>query len=195
MFLADNGGCAETPGGNDPAQIPGPKEFYSHCGPGWAYAQNTPFRRYKQWVHEGGISTPFIVRWPGKVKPDTMTSQVGHIIDVLPTCAEIAGTNYPKDPETTLPVDGLSLLPIFEGKTREPHKTLYWEWAGNRAIRERQWKLCWDKGVKKWELYNVETDRTENNDLAKYNGKRVEDMSEAWYAWAEKTGVKNLNKE
>ncbi|MCA9071668.1 MAG: arylsulfatase, partial [Planctomycetaceae bacterium] len=171
MFLSDNGGCAETPGGNDPKQIPGPKEHYAHCGPGWAYAQNTPFRRYKQWVHEGGISTPFIVRWPGKVKPNTMTNQVGHIIDILPTCAELAETTYPKTykEEDILPVEGLSLLPILQDKKREPHKTLFWEWAGNRAIRERQWKLCWDKGVKKWELYNIETDRGETNNLAQYN--------------------------
>ena len=197
MFLSDNGGCAETPGGNDPKQVPGPKEFYSHCGPGWAYAQNTPFRRYKQWVHEGGISTPFIVRWPGKIKPDTMTNQVGHIIDILPTCAELAGTSYPKEynSQEILPVEGLSLLPVFQDKSREPHKTLAWEWAGNRSIRQRQWKLCWDKGVKKWELYNVETDRGETNDLADYNPRRVKEMSEAWYAWAESTGVKNLQRE
>ncbi len=193
MFLADNGGCPETPGGNDPKTLPGPKEFYSHVGPGWAYAQNTPFRRYKATVHEGGISTPFIVRWPGKIKPDTMTDQVGHIIDVLPTCAELAGATYPVEynGEAILPVEGLSLLPVFEAKTREPHKTLYWEWGGNRAIRERQWKLVWDKGVKKWELYNVETDRTETNDLAEHNPHRVKAMSESWQAWAEKTGVKN----
>ncbi len=193
MFLSDNGGCAETPGGNNPEQIPGPKEFYTHVGPGWAYAQNTPFRRYKQWVHEGGISTPFIVRWPGHVKPDTLTNQVGHIIDILPTCADLGGTTYPKtyNVEDILPVEGLSLLPIFQGKKREPHKTLYWEWAGNRAIRQRQWKLCWDKGVKKWELYNIETDRTETNDLAQYNRNRVQEMTEAWFDWAETTGVKN----
>lgn len=197
MFLSDNGGCAETPGGNDPKQVPGPKEFYSHCGPGWAYAQNTPFRRYKQWVHEGGISTPFIVRWPGKVKRNTLTNQVGHIIDILPTCAELAGTSYPKSygGQEILPVEGLSLLPIFQDKKRDPHKTLYWEWSGNRAIRERQWKLCWDKGVKAWELYNIETDRTETNNLAKYNRRRVDEMAEAWYAWAEKTGVKNVKRQ
>ncbi len=193
MFLSDNGGCAETPGGNDPKQIPGPKEFYAHCGPGWAYAQNTPFRRYKQWVHEGGISTPFIVRWPEYIKPNTWTDQVGHIIDVLPTCAELGGAKYPEthQDQKILPVEGLSLLPVLEAKKRDPHKTLCWEWAGNRAIRQRQWKLCWDKGKKEWELYNIETDRTETNDLAKYNARRVEQMSADWQAWAEKTGVKN----
>ena len=121
---------------------------------------------------------------------------VGHIIDILPTCAELAGTSYPQthNGQDILPVEGLSLLPIFQAKKRPPHKTLYWEWAGNRSLRERQWKLCWDKGIKKWELYNVETDRTETNDLAQYNRKRVKDMSEAWYAWAEKTGVRNLKR-
>ena len=78
-------------------------------------------------------------------------------------------------PHDELPVEGKSLTTVFEGKTRPAHKSLYWEWAGSRAMRQRQWKLCWDKGVKKWELYNVETDRTETNDLAKYNRRRVED--------------------
>jgi arylsulfatase len=197
MFLADNGGCPETPGGNDPKNLPGPREFYSHVGPDWAAAQNTPFRRYKSTVHEGGISTPLIVRWPGKIKPDTMTDQVGHVIDLLPTCAALGGASYPEkyNGQDILPVEGLSLLPIFEGQTREPHKTLYWEWSGNRAIRQRQWKLVWDKGIKKWELYNVETDRTETNDLAKFNLPRVKAMTEAWNAWAERTGVKNQERE
>ena len=96
LFLADNGGCAETPGGNDPQQVPGPKEFYSHVGPGWATASNTPFRRYKQYCHEGGIATPLVARWPSTIQAGYRTEQVGHIIDFLPTFLEMAECRIPR---------------------------------------------------------------------------------------------------
>ena len=159
---------------------------------GWAYAQNTPFRRYKSWVHEGGISTPLIVRWPGVVKPNSITHQVGHIIDWLPTCADLAGAEYPKERNGNAidPVDGLTLRPILEGKSRPGHKTLYWEWSGNRAVREGKWKLCWDRKVKHWELYDLVADRTETTDLAQRHPDRVAALSGKWFAWAEKTGLR-----
>ena len=192
LFLSDNGGCAETPGGEDPAQIPGPEEYYAHCGPGWAFAQNTPFRRYKQWVHEGGISTPLIARWPGVVEPGTIDRQVGHIIDLMPTLCEVAGIDYPSsfDGNELIPVEGLSLLPVLRGEPREPHDALFWEWAGNRAVRAGDWKLAWDRKVKRWELYDLAADRTETNDLAAEHPDRVAAMADAWQDWARRTGVR-----
>jgi arylsulfatase A-like enzyme len=192
LFLSDNGGCAELPGGEDPSRIPGPEESYVTCGPGWAYAQNTPFRRFKTWVHEGGIATPLIVRWPGVVAPNTINRQVGHIIDLLPTFLDLAGHSYPGtfQGHPIQPVEGISLLPLFQGRSRPDHETLYWEWAGNRAIRQGRWKLAWDKTVRRWELYDVEADRTEINDLARDEPDRVRRMSAAWTAWADRTGVK-----
>jgi arylsulfatase len=191
MFLSDNGGCAEQAGGDDPTNIPGPKEHYVSCGAGWAYAQNTPLRRYKAWVHEAGISTPLIVRWPGVVKSGSMTSQPGHIIDLLPTCLEIAGKEYPttRQDQSIEPMEGASLLPIFRGQTRTPHASLYWEWSGNRAVRQGDWKLAWDNTVNRWELYDLAADRTETNDLAGRDAQRVEQMSRDWTAWAARTGV------
>jgi arylsulfatase len=191
MFLSDNGGCAERPGGDDPHRIPGPKEYYTHCGPGWAWAQNTPFRRYKQYCHEGGISTPFIVRWPGVVKPNSLTNEVGHIIDLLATCVEVAGAEYPDTFEghRILPTEGLSLVPILKEGKRAPHDRLFWEWNGSRAVREGDWKLSWDRGVKRWELYNLVADRTETDDLSGSDPEKVKEMSAAWRRWAEETGV------
>ena len=191
LFLADNGGCAETPGGEDPTRIPGPKEDYTHCGPGWAYAQNTPFRRFKQWVHEGGISTPLVVRWPGVVTPGTTERQVGHIIDVMPTLCELAGTDYPsaRDGVAVLPVEGRSLVPVLRGEGRVGHDALFWEWTGNRAVRMGDWKLAWDKKVKAWELYDLAADRTEMHDLAGQYPDRVEAMAAAWVDWAGRTGL------
>ena len=192
MFLSDNGGCAENPGGTDTRRVPGPKEYYVAAGRPWAYAQNTPFRRYKSWVHEGGIATPLVARWPGVVKPGSMTDQVGHVIDFMPTFCEIAGTQYPKEHrgKPILPCEGKSLLPVLGGGTRPGHETLCWEWAGNRAVRQGKWKLVWEKAQRRWELYDLAADRTETNDLAGRLPERVEPMRADWEAWARKTGVK-----
>jgi arylsulfatase len=191
MFLSDNGGCAENPGGTVTSRVPGPKEYYVACGRPWAYAQNTPFRRYKAWVHEGGIATPLVARWPGVIKPDTITHQVGHIIDFMPTCIELAKTEYPEEynAQEIIPVEGQSLVPIFRSETRRGHDTLCWEWAGNRAIRRGKWKLVWDKQFRQWELYDLAADRTETNDLSRQSPEPVKAMSEAWLAWAEETGL------
>ena len=192
MFLSDNGGCAELPEGANFPHPAGPKEYYTSCGPGWGWAQNTPFRRYKSWVHEGGVSTPLIVRWPGVVEPDTFTNQVGHVIDFMPTCIELAGTRYPDTfgGNSILPAEGKSLVPIFRGQSRQPHETLCWYWAGNRAVRQGKWKLVWEKSARRWELYDLEADRTELDDLADRQPERVEQMSQLWLAWAEQTEVK-----
>lgn len=193
MFLSDNGGCAEEPGGRDPGKRrPGPADDYVAVGPAWGWAQNAPFKRYKSWVHEGGVNTPFIVRWPGKVKPNLITDAVGHINDIMPTLCELAGTKYPeifKD-KPILPCEGISLLPVFENKERKGHKTLCWEWSGNRAIRKGDWKLVWDKRQKKWELYDMSKDRTETQDLADTQPDRVKAISAEWFDWAKKTGLK-----
>ena len=192
LFLSDNGGCAERPGGEDPRRIPGPGQYYTTCGPGWAHAQNTPFRRYKSWMHEGGISTPLIARWPKTIKAGTMTKQVGHIIDFMPTFAELAGAKYPgsRKGQAILPVEGKSLAPVFRGKKRKGHETLYWEYAANRAIRQGDWKAAWDRGVRRWELYNLADDRTESNDLASKHPDRTAEMSRQWLAWAKRTGAR-----
>ncbi|MCA9269922.1 MAG: arylsulfatase [Planctomycetales bacterium] len=189
LFLSDNGGCAETPGGNDPQQVPGPKEFYSHVGPGWAHAQNTPFRRFKSWSYEGGISTPLIARWPSVIERGGMTNQVGHLIDFMPTFLEVAGAEYPRsrDGQEILPAEGLSLAPIFHGKQRDGHEWLYWEWSGSRAVRHGDWKLVGGRGAKSWELYDVAADRTETTNLAEKHPDVVAEMAQRWNDWAERT--------
>lgn len=192
MFLSDNGGCAEEPGGRNTQAIPGPKDFYTAVGPAWGWAQNAPFRRYKSWVHEGGISTPFIARWPKVIKGNTMTNEVAHLIDLMATCVDIGKAEYPKTYKGNeiLPLEGLSIAPILRGEKRQGHETLCWEWSGNRAIRQGKWKLVWDKLVKEWELYDVVGDRTEMTNLAASAPKRTEAMAEDWFTWADRTGVR-----
>ena len=191
LFLSDNGGCSEQYGHDSPGYIPGKQEHYTTCGPGWAFAQNTPFRRFKTWMHEGGISTPLIVRWPSVVQPNTLTRQVGHIIDFMPTFLDAAGGTYPTEfnGHPISPVEGKSLMPVFQGKRREGHGTLWWEFTGNRAVREGDWKLVWDKKVKDWELYHLLHDRTEMTNLAEQYPERVRSMALSWKHWAIRTGA------
>jgi arylsulfatase A-like enzyme len=186
MFLSDNGSSGEEAGGRMTSQLAGPKSSYMNVGPGWGYAHNTPFRRYKTWVHEGGISTPFIVRWPGVVKADTLTHQVGHIIDVLPTCLELAGAQHPREfnGRKTLPVEGRSLVPAFKGKIVPQPDLLFWEQDGNRAVRQGKWKLVWAFDLKHWELYDVEADRTETKDLVSKHPEKVKELAAAYDRWA-----------
>ncbi len=194
MFLSDNGGCTEEPGGRDDTQEPGVVSTYTAVGPSWGWAQNAPFRRYKSWVNEGGISTPMIVRWPSQVKAGTKTNQVGHIIDVVPTCLEVAGA----EPlavmleKKTEPLEGLSLLPILRGETRTAPDELCWEWSGNCAIRRGDWKLVWDTALKpsKWELFDLEADRAELHDLAGTKPDLVKELADAYTKWATNTGRK-----
>ena len=195
LFLSDNGGCAETPGGNDPKQVPGPKEFYSHVGPGWATASNTPWRRYKQYCHEGGISTPLLARWPACIQPGSRSDQVGHIIDFMPTFLEMAKITYPDQHPAfnakTIPLEGRSLVPTFEGKPRSARGNLYWHWSTNKAVRQDDWKLAWDKHEKRWELYDLSVDRTEAHDLAFDHPELVDSLARQWESWAKMTGVKS----
>jgi arylsulfatase len=192
LFLSDNGGCTEEPGGRDDTQQPGIVNTYTAVGPGWGWAQNTPFRRYKSWVNEGGISTPFIARWPGQVKAGTMTGQLAHIIDVLPTCLELAGAEPLAEinGEKTKPLEGHSLVPILRGKTRPAPEELCWEWSGNCAIRRGPWKLVWDTLSRplKWELYDMEADRTELHNLSDEKPELVKDLADAYTSWAKATG-------
>jgi arylsulfatase len=195
FFLSDNGGCSEEPGGRNVKAIPGPKEFYTAVGPAWGWAQNSPFKKHKSWVHEGGICTPMIACWPDKIPAGVINRNPGHIIDFMATCIDLAGSEYPLSYKghNIEPLEGKSLLPLLEGKHREPHEMLAWFWAGNRAIRKGDWKLVWDSRVKAWELYDLREDRCETVDLAKEQSERVASLAQAWIDWADETG--NLSKE
>jgi arylsulfatase A-like enzyme len=195
LFLADNGGCAEGgPVGFDNRKNglpPGGVDSYMSYGLSWANASNTPFRRYKHWVHEGGISTPLIANWPSVIKnAGSLTHQPGHIIDIMATCLDTAGIEYPKTYKgnALTPLEGKSLLPIFEGKQREPHEAIHWEHEGNRAVRQGKWKLVAIHG-KAWELYDLEADRTELNDVAGKHPEKVEQLKTLYRNWANRCGV------
>jgi arylsulfatase len=191
LFLSDNGGCAEiiARSAKPDAQVGTADSFLSY-GVGWANASNTPFRLYKHWVHEGGIATPLIAHWPAVITKPGLTDQPGHVIDLMATCADVAGAEYPKkfkDHDIT-PLEGKSLRPIFEGKTRPGHEAIFWEHEGNKAVRMGQWKLV-EKYKGEWELYDLVTDRTELTNLAAKEPERVKEMAAKWEAWAKRANV------
>lgn len=195
LFLSDNGACHEGgPLGFDRRKngVPiGGVDSYASYGRSWSNASNTPFRLHKHWVHEGGISTPLIARWPQVIKQKgELTNQVGHIVDIMTTCVDVAGAKYPtyrKGKEIT-PMQGKSLVPVFKGKQREAHDYIFWEHEGNEAVRHGKWKLV-EKAGGKWELYDMEQDRTELNDLSEKYPEIKKQLLAKWDAWAKKIGV------
>jgi arylsulfatase A-like enzyme len=165
--------------------FPGPHDTYVAYGRGWANVSNTPFREYKHWVHEGGISSPLIAHWPaGIAARGELRREPGHLIDIMATCVELAGASYPAD---ATPLEGRSLVSVFAGKQLQ-RDALYWEHEGNRAIRVGDWKLV-ARHNQPWELYDMQTDRPELNDLAAESPDRVREMSAKWDAWAHRAGV------
>jgi len=180
--------------------MPGPADTYIGYDIPWANASNTPFRLYKHWVHEGGISTPLIVHWPdGFESKGELRDQPGHLIDIMATCVDAAGADYPKEynGENITPMEGRSLLPAFVDKPIE-REALFWEHEGNRAIRLGKWKLVarterflriTNADLNAWELYDLDADRTETNNLAEQYPDRVKEMSAQWEQWANRLGV------
>ncbi len=194
LFLADNGGCAEGGiwGFDRKAGRIGTADSHSSYGLSWANASNTPFRLYKHWVHEGGIATPLIAHWPAVIKQEgKLSHQSGHVIDIMATCCDVAGAPYPKsyNGSRITPLEGKSLLPIFEGRTREGHDAIYWEHEGNRAIRVGRWKLVAKGRNGPWELYDLQKDRSETENLADRQPERTKEMAEMWRVWAKRTNV------
>ncbi len=177
-----------------PRVIPGPADTYVAYGRGWANVSNTPFREYKHWVHEGGISSPLVAHWPAGIRseaPDQIVRDPGHVIDLMATCVDLAGASYPveRDGRAILAPEGISLRPVLEGHPlRRPHP-LCWEHEGNRAIRDGKWKLV-AKHRQPWELYDLAADRPEQHDLAAARPAQVEELSARWQAWADRVGVR-----
>lgn len=179
----------EVIAGDIPGLMPGPDDTYQGYGQ-WANLSNTPFRKYKTYVHEGGISTPFIVHWPEGIHArNEWRTQPAHIIDIMPTCLEVAGVDYPSEfkGKQITPFEGLSLLPVFENEPSE-HETLFWEHEGNRAVRKGKWKLV-SEFPQGWELYDLEADRTELNNLAGQYPDKVKELKELYNNWAETCNV------
>ncbi len=171
FFLSDNGASAEImvrDDGHDPTAPAGSAATYLCLGPGWSTTSNTPFRRHKTWVHEGGIATPLIVHWPaGIAARGELRRNPGHVIDLAPTILAAAGIDAAGAFDASAPPPpGRSLLPAFARDGSVPHDYLWWYHEGNRALRAGDWKLVAAGADGPWELYDLRTDRAESNDLS-----------------------------
>ena len=176
-----------------PNVMPGPDDTFIAYGQGWANVSNTPLREYKHWVHEGGISTPLVVHWPKGIpsaRRNKLVQAPGHLIDLMATAVDVSGAKYPPtvNGQKIHPMEGVSLRPALTGKQLKRPQPIFWEHEGNRAIRDGKWKLV-AKENKAWEMYDIEADRTEMNDLAAKQPEKVKELSAKWDAWAARANV------
>lgn len=209
LFLSDNGACYEWgPFGfdgtsrlgktvlrkGDKLRETGQPGTHQSYGSAWANMCNTPFRMYKHFTNEGGLSSPLIVHWPNGIgQPNKWVRQPSHVMDILPTLAEVGGEKYPEAYEgrDITPTSGTSLLPLWQGKQVE-QRTIGFDHQGARAFRQGNWKLVLSKRMPyevQWELYNLAEDRCEMNDLAQKYPVRVKEMAADWEAWARHVNV------
>ncbi|ASS67526.1 MULTISPECIES: arylsulfatase [unclassified Paenibacillus] len=216
IFLADNGGCAEQLGldserwlldsliaashdreggrvvfGNDKRLLPGGESTYQSYGLPWANLSNTPFRLYKHWIHEGGISTPLILHWPERVAdPGGLRHSPGQLTDIMATIAEAAGAAYPDlyRGRSIPPMEGVSLLRLLDGEA-DRNAPMFWEHEGNAAVRIGSWKLV-RRHPGPWELYDLASDRAELRDLSAAYPERAAQMAARYESWADRCGVK-----
>jgi len=176
-----------------PGVLPGPPDTYIAYGRGWANVSNTPFREYKHWVHEGGISTPLIVHWPAGIasrRQGKLETQPGHLIDIMATCVDAAGATYPAEfaGEKIKSMEGVTLLPALQGRSLARQQPLCWEHEGNRAVRDGRWKLV-AKENQPWEIYDLEQDRSELHNLAAKQPAKVRELAARWETWAARANV------
>jgi arylsulfatase len=210
LFLSDNGGCAELMRedgwakfypdvtndgrkitlGNRPDILPGSAQTYMSYELPWANVSNTPFRLFKHWVHEGGISTPLLVQWPARLSAGGIAHQPCHVVDILPTILQAAGAPYASElgGHTLQPLDGESLLPAMESHRWTRSTPLFWEHEGNAAVRDGNLKLV-RRFNRPWELYDMDVDRTELHDLSHGNRRLLDRMMANYEQWAGSVGV------
>ncbi|MDA1015002.1 MAG: arylsulfatase [Planctomycetota bacterium] len=220
MFLSDNGAAPDgglTPSGNGfgfgpnsrntnwrrdgvairpgsgPDLPPGPHDTFAAYGLAWANASNTPLRGTKLGAYEGGIRTPLVARWPAVIRRHgAITRQMGHVIDFMATCIDVAQGDYATEfnNRKPLPLEGKSLLPIFEGKHREGHEQLCWSVPRHHAIRRGKWKAVQSRQGGAWQLFDLEADGTETVDLAKREVDRTKELASHFEIWRKRVGAK-----
>lgn len=212
VFLSDNGASYENcmwygPGFDRPnmtrqgdsvaypvdkSVLPGPETTFTSIGARWANVANTPFKYWKAESFEGGIHTPMIAYWPkGIAEKGTISNQVGHVMDFMATFIDVAKASYPEkfNGNMVTPLEGMSLLPVFQGKRRSGHPVLYNEHEGARYVRTNDWKLVTLDVSKPWELYRINDDRTETRDVAAEHPEVVKELDSLWNDWARNNKV------
>lgn len=183
MICSDNGACPFERSRNVDIPPWEPHSYYLYDA-SWATVGNTPLKHYKQTQHEGGISSPLIVHWPGEISaPGRWERSPGHLIDIMATVIEVGEAVYPEDPAIA-PLQGKSLAPLFQGRKRLGHVDLYQQFNDCRALRHGDWKIVSFYGHA-WELYHIAEDRAEQHDLAGRYPELVEELAARWHQIAD----------
>lgn len=193
FFMSDNGGASEDPNRSLPGAVPGQRESYDGYGMPGAHASSSPFRKVKKYSHEGGISSPLIVHWPEGIarrQRGKIVDGFGHIIDILPTCMDVAGGQFPAKWQgaAALSPEGVSLRQAFGGEAVSRSGPLFWEHEGHRAVRDGKWKLVASFN-EPWELYDMTQDRTESNNLFQSKPDLGRELIGKYEAWAKRVGA------
>lgn len=188
IFLSDNGGTNENVSArnlNDSTRRIGTRGSYVTYDAPWANVSNTPFRKYKKFLHEGGMITPCIIQWPSHIRPLKGYSDItGHVMDLVPTALSLAGVQ-------TNQLPGQSLERIWKQQNNN-QQTYYWEHEGNKAIRKGKWKMVKDIDDPAWELYDLLKDPSETHDLASAQPALVAELDLSYEQWAKRVGVKKV---
>jgi arylsulfatase len=184
LFLSDNGACAEGP-------TMGSETHYGEC---WAHLSNTPFRLYKHFTCQGGVQTPFIAHWPDGIPEDRKGSfedWTGTLYDIMPTALELAGASYPSehDGRSLHPLDGTSMAPVLRGDGGWSRPDIFIEHEGNQMVRSGPHKLVRQHTDPAWQLYDMEKDRSEMNDVAPEMPERFVELAQAYSHWESKAHV------
>ena len=183
IFCSDNGGSDEHKAAGDAP--PGPLDGWHAYGEDWANVSNTPFRKHKKTEWYGGNLTPAIAHWPGQVPAGARSDELAHLMDFMPTFLELADAPYPGGHVDRC--DGISLLPVLRGGSRNGYEALCWEFRSARAIISGDWKLV-TQGKRPWELYDIRNDRCELHDLAATHPQVVAELDARWRAWKQEMG-------
>ncbi len=214
LFLSDNGACAEAWGpenpwasrfgpkktkngkvidySNDGSRMAGPADTYYSYGRSWAHYSNTPLKNYKTGTNEGGISSPFIVHWPDKIKEKAaIRNQMCGIIDIMPTLVEIADATYPEtfNNNSILPMQGKSLKAVFLNNTKLQPRDYFVEHIGQRGMIHHDTLKLVKYGKHSWQLYDLKNDRTETLNLEPVMSAKTKELAERWEKWAWEANV------
>ncbi len=185
FFVSDNGASAEVVQIEDDYGETGTHTRWESLGANWANVGNTPFRYFKNYSYEGGINTPMIAWWPGKIKPGSFSDFPGHFIDFMATLVDITGALYPErfNGQTIIPMQGQSLLPVLKGDEPWRENPLFWEWGQGQAVYYDSWKLVRHGLDNSWELYNMENDPAETENIANSNLYKVNELESLFDEW------------
>nr|WKN37734.1 arylsulfatase [Tunicatimonas sp. TK19036] len=190
FFLSDNGGSPEDITGrklNDPTvKIGAPGSYVAYRKP-WAVVSNTPFRRYKRWVEEGGIASPLIMHWPDGLSAESnWVDDYAHVVDIFATVAEVTQASYP---DSLQALRGQNLLPLVTNNSTVSDRPLFWEHLGHQAMRQGNWKIVSQAPEYQWYLYNMAEDPTELHDVSADFPEVLQQMSADYEQWAQEVGV------